>query len=138
MRSTCPVSRRARLVRLEVDADCVAPGRRGPALGGRLVALHVELPGLDVAGHLGQAGQDGCRCYTRSVSDEVLRQRILATFDMFEAGVDLMRQRLKRQYPAETARQIELRLAAWLHERPGAEHGDAVGRVGTWPRRQPP
>jgi hypothetical protein len=36
------------------------------------------------------------------VSDGVLRQRILATFDMFEAGVDLMRQRLKRQYPAET------------------------------------
>ena len=79
-----------------------------------------------------------CRCYTRSVSDEVLRKRILATFDMFEAGVDLMRQRLKRQYPAETAQQIEVRLAAWLHERPGAEHGDAVGRVGTWPRRPPP
>jgi Rv0078B-related antitoxin len=71
------------------------------------------------------------------VSDESLRRRILATFDLFEAGIDLMRQRLHRQYPAESAQQIEERLAAWLLHRPGAEHGDGVGRVGTWPRRQP-
>jgi hypothetical protein len=57
---------------------------------------------------------------------------------MFEAGVDLMRQRLRRQHPAETDAQIERRVGTWLHERPGAEHGDAVGRVVAWPRRSPP
>jgi hypothetical protein len=31
--------------------------------------------------------------------------------------------------------EIEAHIVAWLHERPGAEHGDAVGRPGTWPRR---
>jgi hypothetical protein len=68
------------------------------------------------------------------VSADVLRERLLAAFDLFEAGVDLMRQRLTRTHPEETAEQIEHRLVAWLHERPGAEHGDAVGRRGTWPR----
>lgn len=52
--------------------------------------------------------------------------------------MDLMRQRLKREHPGETDAEIERRITAWLHERPGAEHGDAVGRVVPWPRRPPP
>jgi hypothetical protein len=64
-----------------------------------------------------------------------MRERLRAAFDLFEAGVDLMRQRLKRQYPDETDSEIERRIGAWLQERPGAEHGDGVGRVVTWPRR---
>jgi Rv0078B-related antitoxin len=64
-----------------------------------------------------------------------MRAKLLAAFDLFEAGVDLMRQRLRRQYPDETDREIERRIGAWLRERPGAEHGDGVGRVVSWPRR---
>jgi hypothetical protein len=69
------------------------------------------------------------------MSHELMRQRLLVAFDLFEAGVDLKRQQLKRQHPGETDSDIERRVTAWLHERPGAEHGDAEGRPGTWPRR---
>ncbi len=39
-------------------------------------------------------------------------------------GVALMRQNLRRADPAATPDEIEARLAAWLHDRPGAERGD--------------
>ncbi|HKE17219.1 MAG TPA: hypothetical protein VKB80_20235 [Kofleriaceae bacterium] len=71
------------------------------------------------------------------MSADALREKLLAAFDLFEAGVDLMRQRLRRMHPDETADEIEKRLAEWLHDRPGAEHGDAVGRAGSWPRSSP-
>jgi hypothetical protein len=67
-----------------------------------------------------------------------MRERLRLTFDLFEAGVDLMRQRLRRQYPGETEAEIERRIGEWLHERPGAEHGDGVGRVVPWPRKPAP
>jgi hypothetical protein len=66
-----------------------------------------------------------------------MRQRILLAFDLFDAGVDLKRQQLRRQHPGETEQEIERRVTAWLRERPGAEHGDAVGRVVPWPRERP-
>ncbi|HEU5055942.1 MAG TPA: hypothetical protein VFU21_05435 [Kofleriaceae bacterium] len=68
------------------------------------------------------------------MSSGALRERLLAALDLFEAGVDLMRQRLRRQDPAASAEEIERRLTAWLRHRPGAEHGDAAGRTATWPR----
>jgi hypothetical protein len=46
-----------------------------------------------------------------------------------------MRQNLRRAHPAVDAAAIEELLLAWLRTRPGAEHGDAVGRPGTWPRK---
>jgi hypothetical protein len=66
-----------------------------------------------------------------------MRERLRICFDLFESGLDLMRQRLRRQYPDETDDEIGRRLAAWLQERPGAESGDGSGRPGTWPRRPP-
>jgi hypothetical protein len=54
---------------------------------------------------------------------------------MFDAGVDLMRQRLRREHPDDGSEEIERRITAWLQQRPGAEHGDAEGRPGSWPRR---
>lgn len=59
-------------------------------------------------------------------------------FELHEAGVDLMRQQLRREHPGETDADIERRLKEWLRHRPGAEHGDAQGRPGTWPRRPAP
>lgn len=46
---------------------------------------------------------------------------------MHEDGVALMRQNLRRRHPEATPEEVEELLAAWLRERPGAEHGDGVG-----------
>ncbi|MCA9541708.1 MAG: hypothetical protein KC620_22580 [Myxococcales bacterium] len=56
-----------------------------------------------------------------------MAQRLLIAFDLFDAGVDMMRQTLRRRFPDEPDAAIELRLERWLQDRPGAEHGDACG-----------
>ena len=53
--------------------------------------------------------------------------RMKTTFDLVETAEAMMRQNLRRRFPAEDDRQIERRLLAWLQERPGAEQGDASG-----------
>lgn len=52
-----------------------------------------------------------------------------STVDLFETGLDLMRQNLRRRHPDASDQEIERRLQHWLHARPGAEHGDGVGRL---------
>jgi hypothetical protein len=55
-------------------------------------------------------------------------EKLQVALDLFDTGVELKRQNLRRQYPEETADQIEARILVWLRTRPGAEHGDGVGR----------
>jgi len=62
-------------------------------------------------------------------------ERYRLTLELFAAAEEIMRQNLRRRFPDATPAEIEDRLTIWLHERPGAEHGDAVGRPGSWPRR---
>ena len=50
------------------------------------------------------------------------------TLDLFETGLDLMRQNLRRRHPAAGDEEIERLLREWLLERPGAESGDCPGR----------
>lgn len=64
-----------------------------------------------------------------------MRENLLGAFDLFEVGVDMMRQRLRREHPEESEAEIRRRLDEWLSTRPGAEHGDGEGTPGTWPRR---
>jgi hypothetical protein len=52
-----------------------------------------------------------------------------ATLDLFEAGLDLMRQNLRRNHPAASDEEIERLLGEWLVHRPGAESGDCPGRA---------
>jgi hypothetical protein len=52
----------------------------------------------------------------------------LVTLDLFETGLALMRQNLKRAEPDATDDDIDRRLREWLRHRPGAETGDCVGR----------
>lgn len=59
-------------------------------------------------------------------SEEAARLR--AALDMFEDGVALMRENLRRAHPDASDEEIEALLRAWVRERPGAEHGDGVGR----------
>lgn len=54
--------------------------------------------------------------------------RLRLSLDLFETGVALMRQNLRRRAPDASEAEIERRLGAWLQERPGAERGDAEGR----------
>lgn len=53
--------------------------------------------------------------------------------ELFEAGRDMMRQKLRREHPDLDDAAIERKLAEWVSTRPGAEHGDSVGR----PRKLP-
>ncbi|MFL6192950.1 MAG: hypothetical protein ACJ75H_02170 [Thermoanaerobaculia bacterium] len=61
-------------------------------------------------------------------------RRFRTAMDLFEAGIAMMRQNLRRQFPDADEKEIATRLALWLRERPGAEHGDCEGRPVDWPR----
>ena len=63
-------------------------------------------------------------------------QKLKMSLDMFAYGCDMMRQNLRRKHPAAGDEEIEELLRAWLRTRPGAEHGDGVGRPVNWPRRR--
>jgi len=63
-----------------------------------------------------------------SADPELLRVRLRQAFDLFEAGVSMKRASLRREHPQAATEEIERRLRTWLQARPGAEHGDAVGR----------
>ena len=73
------------------------------------------------------------------VSEEQKRtvERFRLALELYEVGEAVMRQNLRRANPTLSEAEIERRLVAWLQERPGAEGGDAVGRVSPWPRRAP-
>ena len=49
--------------------------------------------------------------------------------DLFQTGVDVMRQNLRRRHPEAGDEEIERMLGEWLQERPGAEFGDSPGRT---------
>jgi hypothetical protein len=70
-----------------------------------------------------------------SIAREQAAARFRMTLDLFETGVEMMRQKLRRDHPGLTDHEVEARLGCWLRERPGAEFGDAVGRPAAWPRR---
>jgi len=56
-------------------------------------------------------------------------RRLRQTFDMFDAGVSMMRARLHREHPDADDREIDHLVRVWLHTRPGAEDGDSPGRL---------
>jgi hypothetical protein len=51
-----------------------------------------------------------------------------ATLDLFETGLNLMRQNLRRSQPGASEEEIDRLLQEWLLHRPGAEAGDSPGR----------
>lgn len=71
---------------------------------------------------------------SRPVDLEAAAERLRVALDLFESGVQLMRQNLRRRHPEWSEEEVAEALQRWLYTRPGAEHGDAVGRPGTWPR----
>ena len=61
-----------------------------------------------------------------TAADEMIR-KLRVAFDLHAAGVSMMRARLRRLHPGADDAEIDRRLQAWLHDRPGAEWGDAEG-----------
>lgn len=59
-------------------------------------------------------------------SQQALADAFRTTLDLFETGVALMRQNLRRQDPNASESELNERLTEWLHHRPGAELGDAA------------
>ncbi|MGD9564276.1 MAG: hypothetical protein AB7F88_17505 [Pyrinomonadaceae bacterium] len=64
----------------------------------------------------------------------------IATFEMIAELQRLAERafvfRLKEKNPSITPEQIEVEIGKWLKDRPGAEFGDGVGRVGDLSRFQ--
>ena len=55
-------------------------------------------------------------------------EKLRIALELFESGVAMMRETLRREHPTESDAQIEGRLRQWIRHRPGAEDGDCVGR----------
>jgi hypothetical protein len=71
-------------------------------------------------------------------ADTAAAARLRTAFDLFVAGRRMMRQNLRRRHPEASEQEIDQLLAAWMSDRPGAEHGDAVGKLVSWPRKTSP
>jgi hypothetical protein len=62
------------------------------------------------------------------IRDPLVMSRMKMAFDLYETAEAILRQNLRRRFPGEDEASIEARIVAWLHRRPGAEHGDGAGR----------
>jgi hypothetical protein len=55
-------------------------------------------------------------------------EKLRLAFEMHDLGCAMMRENLRRRFPEDSDEARERRFIEWLHTRPGAELGDAVGR----------
>jgi len=58
--------------------------------------------------------------------------KLRLALDLFDSGVAIMRESLKRRFPEASDQTVAEALDAWLRQRPGAEHGDTAGRLRDW------
>jgi hypothetical protein len=63
-------------------------------------------------------------------------RRIEMACEMAEAGVRMMEEKIRREHAGMGAEEVARRLQAWLCQRPGAEHGDGVGRYSPCPSQK--
>ena len=77
---------------------------------------------------------DSQHAMSSDTSNEAAAARLRVALELFETGVEMKRQKLRRDHPNLTGDETGARVAAWLRERPGAGFGDAVGRRVTRPR----
>jgi hypothetical protein len=57
------------------------------------------------------------------------RERFRVAMELYELAEAMLRQRLRRKHPDATEDEIDALVVAWRSRRPGAEDGDAPGRV---------
>lgn len=60
-----------------------------------------------------------------------LAARFRTTFDLHEAGVQMMRLKLRRQFPCATEAELDARMVAWLR---GPDDVPPDHRRVSWPR----
>jgi Rv0078B-related antitoxin len=61
--------------------------------------------------------------------DKEAGRRLRLAVDMFEFGVAMQRQRLRREHPGADDSEIDDLVNAWLLDRPGAPDGDCAPSV---------
>lgn len=71
-----------------------------------------------------------------SQRSDAAAEKLRHTLELFELGVQLMRQNLIRSHPGATQQEVDDLLKKWLQERPGAELGDCPGRAVDLTRRR--
>ena len=62
-------------------------------------------------------------------SDESAFNKLILACEMFDFGVALMRENLRRSQPRASEAAIQKKLKRWLQTRPGAAFGDCPGRI---------
>jgi len=60
--------------------------------------------------------------------------KLETALELADLAEQMVRERLRRAHPEANAEKLEQLVLEWLHTRPGAEHGDAVGRLVSLPR----
>jgi hypothetical protein len=56
-------------------------------------------------------------------------RRLRTALELADAGIAMQRAKYRRQNPDASDDEICRMMREWLHDRPGAEHGDSTGRV---------
>ncbi|MDQ3675540.1 MAG: hypothetical protein M3401_01870 [Actinomycetota bacterium] len=59
--------------------------------------------------------------------DDDAAARLRVALELHALGKQMLRSRLRRERPEITDAELDEAIRAWLRERPGAKHGDAVG-----------
>jgi hypothetical protein len=62
-----------------------------------------------------------------TASDASASRAFQTALELFDVGVKMMRQNLRRSHPGANEQHVEAMLRAWLLQRPGAEYGDSAG-----------
>jgi hypothetical protein len=58
-----------------------------------------------------------------------MAEKLRTALEMYGLGESILREKLRRTHPEASAAEIEAKVWEWLAQRPGAEHGDAPGRL---------
>lgn len=91
--------------------------------------------GADAARAACAAWRPVIKCVMQSTEEERAAEGIRWALDLFQAALEMLELRLRRQVPARSEDEIQRAIAAWLVHRPGADQGDAEGVLGVWPRQ---
>ncbi len=59
--------------------------------------------------------------------DDDAAARLRVALELHALGEQMQRSRLRRERPQITDAELDDAIRAWLHERPGAKHGDTIG-----------
>jgi Rv0078B-related antitoxin len=62
------------------------------------------------------------------MGDAAVARRLRAALDLYQLGEEMQRARLRREQSEASIDEIESAVREWKRRRPGAPHGDAVGR----------